>query len=445
MAEFKLKKGFDIRLTGAAERSVETAPAVKRYAIKPTDFRGIKPKLDVEVGQDVKAGASLFHEKEHPEIKFTAPVSGKVVEINRGERRLIQSVVVESDGNFESLDFGKVDATNRDALVEVLLKSGLWPTLVQRPFGVLANPEKIPRDIFISGFDSAPLAADVYLQVAERSADFKAGVAALKTLTSGHVHLSLDGNRQDTPEAFKGLDGVQMHSFKGQHPAGVVGVQIHQIKPINRGEIVWTIKPSDVLAIGALVQTGKMNSQTVVAVAGENAKAKKYYATHRGALVSELVGDVVDNSRYISGNVLTGSKVEANGFVGFSDTTVSVIPEGNRFEFLGWVLPGLSKSSFSGTYLSKFFPKKSASMNTNLNGGHRAFVQTGYYEQVLPMDIYPMHLLKACLSEDIELMEGLGIYEVIEEDIALCEYICPSKSEMQDMLKDGIALMISES
>jgi Na+-transporting NADH:ubiquinone oxidoreductase subunit A len=450
MAEFKLKKGYDIRLTGDASKEIETLEISGKYAIKPVDFRLLKPKLSVEVDQKVKAGQEILFNKEEPRIKFTAPVSGKVVAINRGERRYINEVVIEADKEQSYVEFNKYDASSLEKassedLVNQLLESGLWLSIIERPFGTMASPDKNPRDIFISCFDTAPLASDLYMQLKDQDDNFQMGINVLAKLTDGDIHLGLDGNRSDAPSAITACKNIKIHKFSGLHPAGNVGVQIHHIKPINRGDVVWTLKPSDVIAIGQLFKTGYLNSELLFSVAGENITTRKYYKANRGVDLSRVLNGIKENSRIISGTVLTGKQVANNGFLGFYDSVVSVIPEGNEAELLGWVLPGMKKESYSGTYLSKFFRKKEYSHNTNLHGGHRSFVLTGYYEQVLPMDVYPVHLLKSIMCEDVEEMEGLGIYEIIEEDLALCEYICPSKVDVQEIVSDGIELMIRES
>jgi Na+-transporting NADH:ubiquinone oxidoreductase subunit A len=448
MAEFKLKRGYDLRIQGKSETAIVDVDA-KLFAIKPTDFRGLTPKLEVKVGDSVKAGSVLFHDKKNETIKFSSPVSGKVVAINRGERRRILEVVVEADGKEDAVEFkkyGMADLGNlsQEDAKKQLLESGLWVSITERPYGRIAHQDHVARDIFISGMDTAPLAADPNILVKENNEVFQAGLKVLSKLTSGDVYLSLDGAKSND-SAFTSVEGVKVNSFKGPHPAGNVGIQIHHIKPINRGDLVWTVKPADVIAIGRLFTEGRVNSTTIVNVAGENANEKKYYRVKRGAEVKALFANgIKDNSRIISGNVLTGTKISEEGFVGFFDNTVSVIPEGNEKDFLGWVRPGTEKESYSGTFLSKFFPKKEYSHSTNLHGGARAFILSGYYEEVLPMDMYPVHLLKACLAEDIEEMEGLGIYEVIEEDLALCEYIDPSKIEAQEMLGNAIDFMIKE-
>ena len=318
MTEFKLKKGYDIRITGKAEKAVVDAPRAKRYGIKPTDFRGVVPKLEVQVGDTVKAGSVLFHEKKNPAIKFTSPVSGKVVEVNRGERRRILEVVVEADAEDsynEFKVFGAEDlkTLSADDASSILLESGLWTSIVERPYGRIARPSEKPRDIFISAMDTAPLAADPNVIVDGHDELFQVGVDVLAKFTEGDVHVSVDGSRSDNAAAFTNVKNAKLHTFSGPHPAGNVGVQIHHIRPINRGDVVWTLRPADVLAIGRLFSEGKVKLETVVAVAGENVTSRKYFKTIRGAEMSSLIADgIKENSRIISGNVLTGNKVEAD-------------------------------------------------------------------------------------------------------------------------------------
>lgn len=450
MSEFKIKKGYDIRLMGKSEDKIVDLDISGNYAVKPTDFKFLKPKLDVEVDQKVKAGDTLFHSKDDTEIKFTAPVSGKVVAINRGERRMITEVVIEADKEQSYVEF---DAYTEDSLEKAseedikknLLESGLWTSIISRPFGILANSNDKPRDIFISSFDTAPLAINSTKMVEAETDAFQFGLNVLNKLTEGDVYLGINGADAEANKVFSSFKSVKTNTFSGPHPAGNVGIQIHHIKPINRGDIVWTLKVADVLEIGRLFKTGYLTSKIIAAVAGENVETRHYFNTHRGVALSKLLSGVKENSRIISGDVLTGTAVQEDGFLGHFDNLVSVIPEGNEFEFLGWILPGTKKESFSGTYFSKFFPRREYSHNTNLHGGHRNFVQTGIYEQVVPMDIYPVHLIKSILYEDIEEMEGLGVHEILEEDLALCEYICPSKIQVQDIVRGGFELMIKES
>jgi len=443
----KLKRGLDIRISGNAERKLAPDVHSKLYGVKPIDFPGLTPKLNVRTGDRVQAGTPLFHDKVRPEVFFTSPVSGKVLAIVRGDRRKLLEVVVEKAGD-EAIDFGKSDPAklDRNKIKEKLLLSGLWPAVRQRPYHIVANYQDVPKAIFISGFDTSPLAPD-YNFVIDNSSPvfFKTGIAALKKLTDGNINLVLNG-KKDTSEVLKNTPDVDIHYFSGPHPAGNVGVHIHHISPINKGEIVWIVNLQDVLAIGRLFNEGVYKPERIVALTGSEVKVPQYYRMLSGASITPLVANNVSEGhlRYISGNVLTGSKIEPEGFLGYYDSQVSVIPEGDYYEFFGWAKPGVDKFSFSKTFASRLLPRKAYRLDTNLHGGERAFVLTGIYEKVLPMDIFPVQLLKAIIVNDIDGMENLGIYEIAEEDFALCEFIDPSKIEIQAIVRQGLDMMVNE-
>ncbi len=445
----KIRKGLNIQLKGTAEKIFTRPQHAEFYAVKPIDFPGLVPKLEVKEGDRVKAGSSLFHDKYKPEVLFSSPVSGQVAEIRRGERRVILEVVIKSDNEVEFENFGVVptDKLTKDQIVEKLLKSGCWPYIRQRPYGIVANPKDKPKSIFISGFDTAPLAPDLDFSVKGEENAFQAGICALTNLTEGKIHLNLNSDYPPS-EVYTKCDKVQVNYFSGPHPTGNVGVQINHLDPINKGEVVWVVNPLDVIIIGKLFIKGVYDASKVVALAGSEVLKPRYFKIINGASIKNIVdGNIAKSSqqaRYISGNVLTGKKISSDGFVGFYDNMVTVIPEGNQFEFLGWAAPGFSKFSASRTFFSKLIPGREYRLNTNLNGGERAFVITGQYEKLLPMDIYPVHLLKSILARDIDKMEKLGIYEVVEEDLALCEFACTSKIEVQSILREGIDLMIKE-
>jgi Na+-transporting NADH:ubiquinone oxidoreductase subunit A len=443
----KLNKGLDIKMIGKAERIIAGEFDSACYGVKPVDFPGLIPKLNVREGDIVSAGSPLFHDKIRPEIIFSSPVSGKVVSVIRGDRRKLLEVVVERSGN-GFVDFGVSDPSrlSRERIKESLLVSGLWPAVRQRPYHIIANPNVVPKSIFISGFDTSPLAPD-YNFIMDNSSPsvFRSGITALKKLTDGKVNLVLSG-KTESSGVLKNASDVEISNFSGPHPAGNPGIHIHHLDPINKGEVVWVVNLQDVLAIGRLFEEGRYNHERIIALTGSEVIHPQYYKIRSGVSVSSLANENVKpgNLRYISGNVLTGTAIEPEGFVGYYDSQVTVIPEGDRFEFFGWMKPGLDKFSFSRTFASRLLPSRGFRLDTNLHGGERAFVMTGQYEKVVPMDIYPMQLLKAILSEDIDMMENLGIYEIAEEDFALCEYICPSKIEIQSIVRKGLELMIKE-
>ena len=442
---FSIRKGLDIKLLGGAEKTIKEIPT-KVCAIKPPDFHGIFPKLLVKEGDEVKAGTPLFYNKYKENILFTSPVSGKVREIRRGAKRVLLEVSVDAAPDQEFVDFGAADPNSLDkaAIVEKMLKSGVWPFVRQRPYSIIANPDDDPKAIMIPAFDSAPLAPDFDLIVEGQEVDFQAGVDALKKLTGGKVYLNISDKQSS--QVFNNAKGVEINTFSGPHPAGNVSTQISRISPLNRGEVVWYLRPQEVLSIGRLFTQGKLDPSRIIALTGSEIEKPVYYKTIFGASISGMTdGNVKDGKlRYISGNALTGTKIEKTGFVGFYDSQITVIPEGDHSEFLGWAMPRINKFSFYYTFLSWMMPRKKYRLDTNYNGGERAFILTGKFEQVFPLDIYPMQLVKSIMIEDIDQMENLGIYEVDEEDFALCEFISTSKINLQKTVREGIDLMIKE-
>ncbi len=449
MAHFKLNKGFDIRIAGAAQLKIEDAKAPEKVALQPTDFKGTKVKLEVEVGSKVNIGSPLFHAKENEDLKFVSPVSGKVVEINRGDRRVLLEIVVENDNKYSAepinvISENNVSSIKKDQIISGMLKSGLWPMIRQRPFSIIADPAAEPRDIFISGFDTSPLAADVNFILQGLEKELQHGINILAKLTSGKVYLST-GREEGV---FSSIAHVEKNSFTGSHPAGNVGVQIHHIKALKNHGVVWCVQPYDVAMIGKSFLEGKFANERVVAIAGQALNDRHYFKTFLGASLATIIKDENINypeARFISGNVLSGRKLQKRGYIGFYDSLVSVIPEGPKEKKLfGWYRLGAKQRSHSKTFLSSWLGKKEFDANTLLNGGERAFVISGDYEKVLPMDIYPVYLMKSILAEDIEEMESLGILELDEEDVALCSYICPSKYDFGSIVRKGLDLIEKE-
>ncbi|HQM04375.1 MAG TPA: Na(+)-translocating NADH-quinone reductase subunit A [Tenuifilaceae bacterium] len=444
----KVRRGLNIPMEGRAENVLVRKNMSETYGVKPLDFPGLLPKLEVQEGDVVRAGTPLFYDKYRPEVKFSSPVSGEVVEIRRGERRQILEVVVKANGSVEYQVFGAAQpaALTRNQVVEKLLVSGVWPYIRQRPFGIVANPNDTPKAIFISCFDTAPLAPDMDFSIQGEDENFQAGIDALSKLTPGKIHLGLNAD-YPAASAFAKANGVEHHYFRGPHPAGNVGVHIHHIDPIGKGDVVWVVNPLDVVIIGRLFLKGIYDASRVIALAGSEVTSPRYYRVISGAQIDSITSGNLNSNielRHISGNVLTGTKVEPFGYLGFYDNMVTVIPEGNHYEFFGWMSPGFNKFSASRTFLSRLTPWRKFKFDTNLHGGKRAYVITGQYEKVMPMDILPVHLIKAILANDIERMEQLGIYEVVEEDMALCEYVCTSKTDVQQILRKGIESLIKE-
>ncbi|WP_124981751.1 Na(+)-translocating NADH-quinone reductase subunit A [Nonlabens xiamenensis] len=442
--DIRVRKGLDLKLKGEADKQLVQAPQSAIYAVKPTDFHAVVPKLLYKEGATVKAGEPLFYSKYDEKVKFAAPVSGTLVEIVRGAKRKILEVHIKPDGTNEAVNHGKLDpaTAGADQIRETLLESGCWPFIIQRPYSIVANSEDTPKSIFVSAYTTAPLAGDAEFIISDRMEAFQAGITALSKLTSGAVHL---GVKKDS--ALTSVKDAVIHKVKGPHPAGNVGVQIHKIDPINMGERVWTVGAEDVVTIGNLFLTGTYQPERTVALAGTDvAEAdRKYYRFIAGANVNTIVKNVnTQKTRIISGDVLTGDKLSNDQYLNFYHNTLTLIPEGNEYALLGW-LPFTRNSvpSNAGTSLAKLFGGKKK-VDTNLNGEERALVVTGEMEEVMPMNIYPLQLIKACMSGDIEKMENLGIYEVAPEDFALIDFTNTSKLEAQETIRLGLDLMITE-
>jgi Na+-transporting NADH:ubiquinone oxidoreductase subunit A len=444
--DIRIKKGLDIKLKGEAEKVTENANSCSVYTLKPEDFHSIIPKLSVKVGEKVKAGQAVFYNKANEDMKFSSPVSGELVDIIRGEKRKILAVKIQADNAQQFVDFGVKDpkGMKADEIKSHLLASGCWPFIKQRPYDVIANPANTPKAIFVSAYASAPLAANYDYVLAGKENELQAAVTALSKLTSGNVHVSV-GKSSNSP--LSGLNNITLHKVSGPHPSGNVGTQIAKIDPVNKGETVWTINPQDLVTIGELFLTGTFNAERIIALAGSGVEAPKYYKTKIGASISSIVDGKLkgDNNRIISGNVLTGTAKTLKENLGYYNNIVTVIPEGNDYELFGWTMPVFNKISISRALtFSWMFPNKKYDLNTNTNGEHRGFVVTGNYEEVFPLDIFPMQILKSCMYQDLDEMEQLGMYEVAPEDFALTEFVCVSKQPHQEIIRIGLDLMLKE-
>ena len=438
-----LKKGLDIPVKGAAAQKVVKTVKPGVVAVKPTDFKGFLPRLLVKEGDRVLAGSPVLADKQKPQILVTSPVSGTVKSVVRGDKRKLLAVLVDADASQEYVDFGTKVPADADQVKELLLKTGLWGALIQRPYGVQADPALRPKAIFISSFSTAPLAADTEFTLGDRFADIQAGVNALAKLTDGGVHFSVNKAVWNS-SPFHKVENAIVHSVSGKHPAGNVGVQISHIAPIQKGETVWTMPVLFVAALGHVINTGKLDLTRKVAVTGPVAADPAYVVALPGTPVKEIT-DVPADARVIGGDVLTGENLGADGSLGFFQDQLTLLHEGTEREWFGWAKPFRPKvHSSSWCYFSWLTPKKKYDMDTNLHGGPRAFVETKCFEDVTPMDIFPIYLIKACLAGDIEKMEKFGIYEVLPEDLALCDYVDPSKNDIQAMIQQGIDLMIKE-
>ncbi|TJY36468.1 Na(+)-translocating NADH-quinone reductase subunit A [Pontimicrobium aquaticum] len=446
--DIRIKKGLDIKLKGAAEKAKENAIVSNFYTIRPEDFHGVIPKMLVKVGVKVKAGEPVFYDKANEDVKFASPVSGEIIEIARGEKRRILAIKIQADKEQTYQDFGTVNLDNAtaDAIKARLLESGCWAFVKQRPYDVIAKPSKSPKAIFVSGYASAPLAADLDFTLQGKEKELQAAVTALGKLTGGTVHISV-GKNTNSPLA--NVSGAIIHKVSGPHPSGNVGTLINKVDPINKGEVAWTVNAQDLVIIGELLLTGKFNAERVVALVGSSVQKPRYFVTKLGSEVATMIYDYGiekdANVRIISGDVLSGKHIKPDGYLDYYSNTITIIPEGDDYEFFGWNKPVFNKISTSRALtFSWLTPKKEYDLNTNTNGEHRAFVTTGTYEEVFPLDIFPMQILKACMYKDLDEMEALGMYEVAPEDFALTEFVCVSKQPHQKIIREGLDLMLKE-
>ncbi len=450
MKIIKLRKGLDIQLQGAPLPKLIEACGSDTYAVAPGDFAGVVPKLLVREGDEVKAGSPLFFDKAAEQVLFCSPVSGTVAEIRRGEKRKLLAVVVATDGKNESLEFNipAPGKASREDVAGVLMSAGMWPMLIQRPYGRIATVGAWPRAIYVSGFDSAPCAPDMNFVLEGELENLKTGVEVLKRLTDGKVHLGL---KAGTEGVLNRVDNAEQHFFSGPHPAGNVGVQIHHIDPIRKGDIVWTVDVQNLAIIGRLFKTGRVDMTKIVCMSGPQVVSPYYLRIIGGAEIKSFVMNSnikppVKGSgvRIVCGSALAGRAVMRDEFMDFYSNQITVLEEGDYYEFFGSFTPRFDKFSTSRTFFSWICPRKKYHLDTNVNGGARPILMTGIWEKYLPMDIHPMYLVKACIAGNIDKMEALGIYEVLPEDLALCEFVDPSKTEVQEAIQNGINLMVKE-
>ncbi|MEC7772470.1 MAG: Na(+)-translocating NADH-quinone reductase subunit A [Bacteroidota bacterium] len=445
--DIRIRKGLNINLVGAAEQTISKAVTSNVYALNLDDFHGITPKMLIKQGEEVKAGEALFYNKNNEAMHFVSPVSGELVEIVRGARRKILTlkILADKEQDYAINKVPDLDTADGEAIKSYLLQCGGWPFIKQRPYDVIADPNATPKAIFISGYATAPLAADPDFILKDKEQEIQAAVIALGKMTPGKIHVTIE---KSSMSPLRDLKGVELHRISGPHPAGLVGTQINKIDPVNKGEVVWTLSPQDLVMLGELLLTGKFNAERIVALAGSVIKDPKYYKTKIGAEISTFLyasGVKEDRFRLINGDVLTGTKTNTEGHLGFYNNTVTAIPEGDDYEFFGWNKPVFNKiSTTRALTFSWLQPKKKYDLDTNTNGEHRAFVVTGQYEEVFPMDIYPLQLLKACMVKDLDEMEQLGLYEVAPEDFSLTEFICISKQPHQQIIREGLDLLQKE-
>ena len=442
----KLRKGLDINLKGIAAKELVSVKELGIYSLVPDDFTGVKPKVVVKEGENVLAGGPLFVDKNHPEVKFVSPVSGVVTSVERGERRKVLNIIVKADEKQQYVEFGKMNLAelNAEQVKEALMNAGLFAFFRQRPFDVVPDPTDAPQAIFVSAFDSAPLAPDFELALKGEEANFQTGLNALAKMAKTYLSISV----KQKSEALTQAKNVILTAFDGPHPAGNVGVQINHLAPIAKGNVVWTIGAEAVIFIGRLVNTGRVDLTRTVAVTGSEVLKPAYCKLKVGAQLTEVFkGNVTTDKdlRYISGNPLTGKKVAADGYLGAFHSQLTVIPEGDEtHEMLGWIMPRFKEYSTSRSYFSWLLGKKQYKIDARIKGGERHMIMSGEYDAVFPMDIYPEYLVKAIIAGDIDRMEALGIYEVAPEDFALCEFVCSSKVEVQRIVRAGLDMLRAE-
>lgn len=451
MARYTIKKGLDLPITGTPRQEITAGRPVARVAVLAADFVGMKPSMEVQLGDEVKRGSLLFADRKQPGVLHTSPGAGKVVAINRGAKRALESVVIElnareqegqpSDEDFASFDAytgADVSTLTREQVRALMVESGTWTALRARPFSRVPAPESVPHSIFVTAIDTRPLAADVDVAMEGDQAAFETGLSALTRLTDGPVHLC----RAPGAAVSAGLvDGVELQEFVGPHPAGLPGTHIHLVDPVHREKVVWHVNYADVQMIGRLFQTGRLHVERVVALAGPPAADARLVRTRVGADLGALTVDEVTEGgehRVISGSVLGGRQAagERLGFLGRYDLQVTVMREGRERKFLGWLTPGENAFSLFPIYVSKLFGGHHFNFTTTTNGSHRAMVPIGMYEDVMPLDILPTFLLRSMASGDLEKAEQLGCLELDEEDLALCTMVCPGKNDHGKILRD---------
>jgi len=448
-----IKKGLDINLKGKAIPEMKTAGMTELYSVTPADFHGLVPKVIVKPGDLVQAGTPVLVDKNHPEINFVSPVSGIVEEVVRGDKRKLLNILIKADLQTNYLVFPKQNSLNLNGeeVKSALCLSGLWPYIKQRPYDVIADPEKQPKAIFVTGFDTHPLAPDYAFLLKGQGSDIQTGLNALSRMTEGKVYLSIPA--ENPSKELASAENVEINAFSGPHPAGNVGVQINQLNPVNRGEVVWTINALEVLFIGRLFNKGKVDLTRTIAMTGPGFYQPGYISCKPGISIKALIEGNIHKEiplRIINGNLLTGSKVAPDGYLSAYATQITAIQEGSGIhELFGWAMPRLDKFSVSRTYFSwltkKIFPNQAYEPDTRILGGERALIMSGEYDKVFPMDILPEQLVRACITEDLENMENLGIYEVAPEDFALCEYVCTSKIEVQRVVREALDLLRKEN
>lgn len=439
-----IKRGLDINILGDASTNMDPKHIpVKTFAVIPDDYIGFSPKVCVTKGDKVHKGTPIIIDKKNADICLVSPLSGFIKDVVRGERRKILRIEIEADEHHSAETFDLSGLNNTEGVKKLLMNAGLWVEMRQRPFDIIPDADSIPRDIFITAFDSSPLAPNFDYILYNKEKELEAGVKLLSILTSGNIYIS---TRPDS--SIKEVKGATMIKVSGPHPASNVGVQIANISPINKGETIWTLDAITLQKIGHLALNGTIDTNVIVALTGSEVKMPQYLSTIQGASIATLTANHLNQgrkTRIISGNVLTGYAVGEDGFLRFPHRHITVIPEGdNVAEFMGWASLSPAKMSVSRTFPGHFLFRKKFSPDARILGSKRAMIMSGEYDRVFPFDIYAEYLLKAIISHNIDQMEALGIYEVAPEDFALCEYVDTSKIEIQQLVREGIDFLRKE-
>jgi len=442
VATVHITKGHDLKLKGAPKKVLKTMPCPDKIRVIPDDFPGVKPKLTIKVDDHVKIGDQLFFDKNNPSVNFCSHVSGKILEIKLGERRKVEYIEISCDNNDYSYDKSSIssDSYTREEIIDLLLKFGLWPSIRQRPFSKIANPEDTPKSIFITAMPTAPFALDLEFVLKEDCSGISKGLSILNSLTSGDVNVVMDRNKSYT--IFDGCGDYSAHEFSGPHPSGNTGIHIHHIDPISsKDDTVWYVSLQDLNDIGKFFSDGQYPTEKYISVGGSDVSSPGFYKIKKGTSISNILSDFdQEENMIISGDVLTGDKREIDFPINYYHESLSIVRHIEQRDFLGWILPGLKKYSISRTFLSALFNKSATNFDTRINGSRRAIIPFGRWEAMLPMDLFPDFIVKSILAEDIEDMEKYGIYECDHEDFALCAYACQSKVEVSKIIKDGLQL-----
>lgn len=452
MTFHRIKRGFDIKIAGKPAPRLDRAPEPLLVGVRPTDFLGLKAKSVVAVGDEVATGDVLFFDKKHPDIRFLSPATGKVTKVLLGRRRAPQLIQITPGaeerfaGEVPRVDPERFQKVERSVLIQAIQHAGLWPLIRQRPLGKMITDGRLPAAIYVNGMDTEPLAADPAVAVLGQRHELQAGIHLLKRLTDGEVFLTVDA-RRTMPQEFEMLTGVEVHRFEGPHPAGLVGTHIRRIQPLKADQTAWYLKAQEAALLGAWLLSGRYPTERTVAVSGCNAPRRQYYRVRQGAALMTLTGGkpLQGDHRIINGTVLTGTRVEPDGYLGFYAQTLTVIPEGgDTRDLFGWALPQFGKHSSSRSVFSWLMPKQDYVLDARLHGGRRHIVNIGQWERVTPLDIHPTSLVRAIQARDLEEAINLGLLEVCEEDMALCTFADPCKIEIGSIIRSGLDLYEAE-